>query len=75
MNLVRQFIEDARSSRDELIRRFVAWADDVKRRGDAGEFGKWPWQDGYDEVGLWGKRRSTDGQKDADQDRKIEGSE
>lgn len=46
--------------RDDAIRRFVAWGADVKRRGDAGEFGKWPWQAGYDEVGLWGRRRTPE---------------
>lgn len=31
-------------------RRFMAFGDDLDRRGKAGEFGKWPWQK---DSGLW----------------------
>jgi hypothetical protein len=30
--------------------RFQAWAENLNRRNESGEFGRWPWQDDY---GLW----------------------
>ena len=52
-----------RRIRDEQVARFVLWAEDFKHRADAGEFGKWPWQKGYKDVGLWGQRRKDDDER------------
>ena len=37
-------LRELRTALQDLRERFVAWADDVDRRGKAGLFGTWPWQ-------------------------------
>jgi hypothetical protein len=39
--LVRETVAEIR----RMPERFVAWSEDLERRRQSGEFGKWPWQD------------------------------